>query len=191
MQKPDSQKRREIQAAAARLFAERPYHEVKLEDVAAAAKVGKGTLYVYFAGKEQLYVAVVAEGFARLVDDVIRRVAAASDSAWQSLAAVVDGLLAFSRRYPHLFSLLRSGHPVGASAELAAERARLAAVIEGVLREGIAAGEIDDPHPELTAHFVPALVRAVLLYGPADAHHDVVAEHIVRVLRRGLRTEST
>lgn len=37
---------------AADLFANKPFHEVKLEDIAARARVGKGTLYLYWSSKE-------------------------------------------------------------------------------------------------------------------------------------------
>ena len=44
--------------AAARLFGAHRFHEVRMEDVAAAAEVGKGTLYRYFRDKEELYLAL-------------------------------------------------------------------------------------------------------------------------------------
>ena len=50
-------------AAASRVFAARPYHVVCMDDVAEAARVGKGTLYRYFPSKEDLYLGVVAEAF--------------------------------------------------------------------------------------------------------------------------------
>ena len=52
----------EITAAALELFIERGYAATRLEDVAARAGVSKGTLYLYFANKEELFKAVVREG---------------------------------------------------------------------------------------------------------------------------------
>src|SRR5436853_5752139 len=52
----------EITAAALDLFAERGYAATRLEDVAARSGVSKGTLYLYFANKEELFKAVVREG---------------------------------------------------------------------------------------------------------------------------------
>jgi AcrR family transcriptional regulator len=51
----------EIVAAALRLFTKRGYAATRLEDVAAAAEISKGTLYLYFANKEELFKAVVRE----------------------------------------------------------------------------------------------------------------------------------
>ena len=59
----------EITAAALALFVERGYANTRLEDVAARAGVSKGTLYLYFANKEELFKAVVREALvARLVE---------------------------------------------------------------------------------------------------------------------------
>ena len=52
----------EITSAALELFVERGFAATRLEDVAARAGVSKGTLYLYFANKEELFKAVVREG---------------------------------------------------------------------------------------------------------------------------------
>ena len=51
----------EIVAAALASFADRGYAATKLEDVAAAAGVSKGTIYLYFPTKEDLFRAVVRQ----------------------------------------------------------------------------------------------------------------------------------
>jgi AcrR family transcriptional regulator len=51
----------ELLAAALDLFVERGYAATRLDDVAANAGVSKGTLYLYFTNKEELFKAVVRE----------------------------------------------------------------------------------------------------------------------------------
>ena len=51
----------QLLAAALELFVERGYAATRLEDVAARAGVSKGTLYLYFENKEELFKAVVRE----------------------------------------------------------------------------------------------------------------------------------
>lgn len=51
----------ELMAAALDLFVERGYAATRLDDVAARAGVSKGTLYLYFNNKEDLFKAVVRE----------------------------------------------------------------------------------------------------------------------------------
>lgn len=51
----------ELLAAALDLFVERGFASTRLEDVARRAGVSKGTLYLYFTNKEELFKAVVRE----------------------------------------------------------------------------------------------------------------------------------
>jgi AcrR family transcriptional regulator len=51
----------ELLAAALDLFVEKGYAGTRLDDVAARAGVSKGTLYLYFANKEELFKAVARE----------------------------------------------------------------------------------------------------------------------------------
>jgi AcrR family transcriptional regulator len=51
----------ELLAAALDLFVEKGYAGTRLDDVAARAGVSKGTLYLYFANKEDLFKAVTRE----------------------------------------------------------------------------------------------------------------------------------
>ncbi len=81
----DDNKRKHVTAVAAKLFASEPFHKVRLDDVAAAAGVGKGTLYVYFNSKEDLYFSIIADGFAEMVD---RLKGPLSDSGMSALARI-------------------------------------------------------------------------------------------------------
>jgi len=62
----------ELLAAALDLFVERGYAATRLDDVAARAQVSKGTLYLYFENKEQLFKAVVRE-------NIVARLSAAQE----------------------------------------------------------------------------------------------------------------
>jgi AcrR family transcriptional regulator len=59
----------EILAAALASFTERGFAATRLEDVAARAGISKGTLYLYFRSKEELFKAVVR---ATLVPNLVR-----------------------------------------------------------------------------------------------------------------------
>ncbi len=56
-------KKARILAAAMEIFGERPYHAVKMEEIAERASVGKGTVYGYFSGKDELFREMIHESF--------------------------------------------------------------------------------------------------------------------------------
>src|SRR2546422_11319053 len=64
-------KKQAILDAASRDFAERDFHEVLIDDIAATAKIGKGTIYRYFETKEELYFAAILQGFDELYETLI------------------------------------------------------------------------------------------------------------------------
>jgi AcrR family transcriptional regulator len=61
-----AQRRQELLKAARNVFVERGYHDAKVEDIAAAAKVGKGTIYLYFPDKRSIFIQLVDNLFERM-----------------------------------------------------------------------------------------------------------------------------
>jgi AcrR family transcriptional regulator len=59
----------ELMAAALDLFVERGFASTRLEDVAKRAGVSKGTLYLYYANKEELFKAVVRDTIVPVIGD--------------------------------------------------------------------------------------------------------------------------
>lgn len=64
----------ELLAAALDLFAEKGYAATRAEEVAAKAGVSKGTLFLYFPSKEELFKAVVTESVAGPVNSGLAEV---------------------------------------------------------------------------------------------------------------------
>jgi AcrR family transcriptional regulator len=70
--------RKELIQAGRRLFGEKGLYESRIEDLTAQAGIAKGTLYSYFADKDELVRAVASSGFTELEQYVSRRVHRAS-----------------------------------------------------------------------------------------------------------------
>jgi AcrR family transcriptional regulator len=183
MQRPNEQKRRDILAAAERLFATRPFHEVKLDDVAASARIGKGTIYIYFKNKEDLYLTLIREGMGDLLGRLRNRIEVAEEPAIATLEMIVREMVRFAAARPNMYQLIRVVMP---GTKSLAERGELARLVETVLRRGIRMGELVDPHPEITAQFLPSAIRAAMVFGPASASEELRVRHIVRVFSEGL-----
>ena len=58
--------------AAMRVFAQKGYHASSVNDVAEAAGLAKGTLYIYFDSKEAMTTAIVDRHFMALDDEIAR-----------------------------------------------------------------------------------------------------------------------
>src|SRR5687768_17668301 len=74
----------ELLEAALEIFVERGFAAARLEDVAAKAGVSKGTLYLYYANKEELFKAVVRRSIAPLIAET-RAIIESSDDDSETL----------------------------------------------------------------------------------------------------------
>lgn len=81
----------ELLAAALDLFVERGYAATRLDDVASRAGVSKGTLYLYFANKEELFKAVVRTSMVPALDEAEGIIAGFDGSATELFRQIMRG----------------------------------------------------------------------------------------------------
>jgi AcrR family transcriptional regulator len=184
----DDRKRAKILAAAAGLFATQPFHKVLLSDVAETAAVGKGTLYIYFKSKEDLYLSVLYSGFFGLLDRLRKRMDEDIHCPEKNLEMMIREIVRFAYQNPHLFEMMRAipGCEFIDRTRWDAKRMELKDLIESVIRLGIAQGIFVDAHPEFTARYIPGCVRSALLDGIETVDREVLTDHILRFVRAAI-----
>ncbi|HWP65633.1 MAG TPA: helix-turn-helix domain-containing protein [Candidatus Limnocylindria bacterium] len=182
---PDDHKRQRILAAATAVFAERDFHRVQVSHVATRARVGKGTVYLYFPSKDDLHQAALEASLKHLADEV-EQAAAAEASVETVLREIVLRIIRFFWKRQHLLTFVqryerRGGRPRG-------RRHRALKAVDGVLaRHGF--GGHRTRH--LDAAFLLGLARAAILEHAASDRPEAVAQHVVDVYLRGVpRTAS-
>jgi AcrR family transcriptional regulator len=109
----DTQKaarREQLLAAAWQIFQERPYQAIAVQEVAARAGLAKGTVYLYVASKEELFLAVLEEQFAAWFNTVDIQLNTLGDDRGidPAVAAIAEALIA----QPHLVRLFTIAHAV-------------------------------------------------------------------------------
>ena len=166
----DPEKRRRILEAAIRTFGRRGFHEARIAEIAAAARVAEGTVYLYFRNKEDLLGVVFDES----MDDVLakgRAIVRSKGSAGERLTGLVDLHLEFIGSDRDLASVFQI--ELRRSARLV-ERFSRSKLVEyfrllgEVLRDGIASGEFRrDLEPRLAVR---------ILFGAAD---EVLSEWLL------------
>ncbi len=95
----------EILAAAAKLFAKHGYAEANTQVLADTLGVGKGTIYRYFATKEDLFLAAVDRLMRELTEAVDRSIAVVEDPL-ERLSGVVYTYLTYFDEHPEFAELL-------------------------------------------------------------------------------------
>lgn len=158
----------ELTTAALDLFVDKGYAATRLEDVAARAGVSKGTLYLYFDGKESLFKAVVREGLLPALVEGEQLVAGFAGHSADLLREVIGGMwrLIGSQRIggiPKLvFSEARNFPEIARFYHDEVIR-RGTALISSVIERGVARNEFRTVDVDATVHVViaPVLMRMV------------------------------
>jgi AcrR family transcriptional regulator len=148
-----------IHDAAAALFAERGYHATRMQDVAAAVDMQKGSLYYYFSSKEDLLVSLV-EGRVGAALDVLRVIAADGTSPELRVRSAVAGHLTVFQERADVYTIFNSEKLHSISRDTAVKVDELGRQYErlwaDILIDGMAGGVF---RPDLD---VPVTVKAIL-----------------------------
>jgi AcrR family transcriptional regulator len=183
--------------AALEVFVDRGFASARLEDVAARAGVSKGTLYLYFDNKEELFKAVVRTSILPLIDEFRTAMEASQESGTELLAkflhrwwtaygntrlsGVAKLCIAESGNFPEVARFWREEVIVANDA-----------VVAAILRRGIERGEFRSVEIEPTVVLVmaPLVLRALMrdsldtcCPGAGIEAHTLIDHHLDTLLR--------
>lgn len=180
-------KRRRIIETASRVFAERDYHAVTMDEIAQGSGVGKGTLYRYFDSKEDLFIALMDEGLALLADRLEEEQKAEVPPA-EILSRMIHAIVrSFSEHLP-FFRILNGdkGRLIVRKKQLFKERRRrLVTVLGRVLERGMASGVFRQVDPEVTPSLLIGMVWGMVLNHSGQTTPEALAAVIVDLFLHG------
>jgi TetR/AcrR family transcriptional regulator, fatty acid metabolism regulator protein len=146
------ERERLIVRAAADLFVERGYHDTSMDDIAARVGIAKGTVYLHFASKEDLALALIEQGaraFAQRLDAILAsdgtpraKLEAIFEGAYSAMGEGISQTFSAIFRNPEVIVRMRERHD-DMSAVWREPMRRLSEVLD----EGKAAGEFDPEMP--------------------------------------------
>ena len=188
----------EITAAALDLFVERGFANTRLDDVASRAGISKGTLYLYFENKEELFKAVVREGLVSPIAEMRGIVDQFEGSTMELVRMMLFGWwerIGASRigGIPKLVISEAGNFPELARFYLAEVVEPAQAATVAIVKRGIARGEFREVNTDVVARLMAAPMLGLLMWRNAlepfsKAKVDPVAylEAHLDMLRHGL-----
>jgi TetR/AcrR family fatty acid metabolism transcriptional regulator len=189
---PREQKYRRILRAAIEVFASKGYFGARMTDVAEAAAVADGTLYLYFDGKEHLLMSIFDSVLGRFIERLDEEIATIDDPVQKlsvmvrlhletlgrdhALAQVLQIETRHSRRFMSLFTRGKLGQYLNRVRDIIEEGQKV-----GAFRRDISPGLATD----LVFGAVDELVMSWLL---AEHPGDLLRHHrpLVRMLTDGI-----
>ncbi|MFC5990762.1 TetR/AcrR family transcriptional regulator [Limoniibacter endophyticus] len=158
--KPPEERRDDLMNAAQRMFIEHGVNHTTVDQITNAAKVAKGTFYIYFNSKEDIHAALAS----RFVEDYVRKVRAEINNeseddfagrlaAW--VGASVDGYL----NDPPLVDMLFHKHPQIPNGNLTS---KIVSPLEELLSSGQQSGAWSIRSPRFVAVYLYSALHGVI-----------------------------
>ncbi len=140
------QRRNDILDTARRLFFAQGFRDTTIDDIARDTELARGTIYLYFESKEEIYATVLEEGL-DMLHGMIQDAQDPQSDPLTNLLAGNDAFMDFHDHHAEYYNVLMldkmqvsDALPESLHTRLNAKFVALAQIMEGVLREGVARG---------------------------------------------------
>ncbi len=100
------QRKEEILSAAQKVFFEKGLQIATVDEIAESAELSKGTIYLYYKSKEDLYVAVLTKGM-QLMQDMFKVRIRNEPQTLKALLSLVDAYIEFFRKHRNYFRMFQ------------------------------------------------------------------------------------
>ncbi len=149
-------RKKQILDAAYKAFAREGYHGTTMDKIAARIGVTKGTLYLYFKDKADLFTSVLEDRILKLESSITEALRKTQDPE-EKLIAVLREFGRYGRRERHFFSMLYRSAPLPAKVRKLIEdrvspiRDRIELEVSSIMEEGIRLGKFKPLQPRMMA----------------------------------------
>ncbi len=188
VQDEQAAKRERILAAALKLFAHEPYQAVTMDRVADAAKVAKGTLYLYFPSKDALYLGVLSDG----LNSAYSTYQSSTDPRLpvvQKLRRSIEVMVEFydqRRDFLQFFATVEPRLAEASNRIIEAWRDRGFNFIVSLVEEGIRTGVFAPADPRLATLAITGAIRSLLLYYGGGRPVSEISRELSNMMLRSL-----
>jgi AcrR family transcriptional regulator len=193
------ERRERVLRAAMRVFAQKGYHATSVGDIIQQAKIARGTFYLYFENKRQIFEAILEMALRGLVKQLHRiELTPASPPPLQQLRDNVSRIIAFLLSERELTQILlrhAEGMDVEFDRRLSEFYETIIELIQGVLRTGQLMALVRPCNRQIVAACILGSIKEVVARltsgAKQDADIDVVVEEIVSFGLRGIFSRSS
>jgi len=167
-QREKEQRKTEIIDAAERLFFQKSYEDVSMEEIARSVELNKATIYLYFENKEALFATIVLRGI-RILKEKYTECMAKQVPGIVKVALMGQAYYRFSQEYPdylrliHFYGSERFSGENPYTAEIGKGYGTCRSILQDAIREGINDGTIRaDIDPFLSSMYLMISFMGIL-----------------------------
>jgi AcrR family transcriptional regulator len=181
-----------ILKAARKVFARHGYDGATMDDVAEACSIAKGTLYLYFKSKRQIYLGVLKEDLSSLREATRQGISQAT-TAQGRIRAFITVRFTFCEKHRDFFRIYNSDvSAIFISVQPTQKDLRefyleQGAMLADIIREGVRSGELREVPAETAAFAIYDMTRASIarrVLGLTNGEGD--ADTLIDLITRGI-----
>jgi len=193
------EKKRHIMISAIKVFAEKGLKSAKIADIAAEAGIGKGTVYEYFSGRDEIFIDACNQMIADITAD-IKEVASSGRSPTEKIRAMTRTALEFSDKFtPEMSAFITDFWAEGIRKQYQPEKGLInikpvydefRETYKRILQDGINCGEF---RPIDTHMFASALIGIIdglqiqWVLDPQTFHFREMADTLIDLFLNGIK----
>lgn len=169
MRKKETKTREKIIKHALKIFAQKGFFRTTVDDIAQATGVAKGTVYLYFKDKQDLYIATIDEHFNRALEE-LSAIEAETTTPSEKMEEIAINLIDYIKTLKTSYMLftfeninlkgktLKQMHTV-----IEPKIQAMIEIISKIIRSGIHSNEFRKVDPKVAAFYFISTIRAIFL----------------------------
>lgn len=185
-------KRELIITAGIQVFSKKGYHHTKMEDIAVAAGIGKGTIYEYFSSKLQLFQEIMEASLQQYHKSIsIEKISQMSME--ERIQMITEGHFRFSQQNMELSRILFWDTEI-IDEELKewfySKRKEKEGILQNLVEEGIRRGELREVDAQLVTLMIGGILGQIwvpIVIEGWEVEATVAAQQITDLIMRGIK----
>jgi AcrR family transcriptional regulator len=169
MRKKETKTREKIIKNALKIFAQKGFFRTAMDDIAQATGVAKGTVYLYFKDKQDLYIATIDEHFNRALE-TLSAIEAKTTPPGEKMEEIAINFIEYIKHLKTTYMLftfeninlkgktLKQMHTV-----IEPKIQAMIEIISKIIRSGIHSNEFRKVDPKVAAFYFISTIRAIFL----------------------------
>jgi AcrR family transcriptional regulator len=169
MRKKETKTREKIIKNALKIFAQKGFFRTAMDDIAQATGVAKGTVYLYFKDKQDLYIATIDEHFNRALE-TLSAIEAKTTPPGEKMEEIAVNFIEYIKHLKTTYMLftfeninlkgktLKQMHTV-----IEPKIQAMIEIISKIIRSGIHSNEFRKVDPKVAAFYFISTIRAIFL----------------------------
>ncbi|KPK63098.1 hypothetical protein AMJ83_08510 [candidate division WOR_3 bacterium SM23_42] len=192
MRKKETKTRDKIIKNALKIFARKGYFRTTVDDIAQATGLAKGTVYLYFKDKQDLYVATIDEHFTRALD-TLAGINAKSITPREKMQEIAISVINYIRHLKTSYMLftfeninlkgktLKNIHSI-----IEPKIQEMIDLISDIIEDGVANKQFRKVDPRITAFYFLSMIRAIFLSNLYVSEASFQTDTVLKLFFEGL-----